>query len=44
LASLGPVLFGAVAERGFFDEGYLSLALLMALVTLLTLRLPSETE
>ena len=44
LASMGPVLFGAIAERGFFDEGYLSLALLMALVTLLTFRLPSETE
>ncbi|EMA38657.1 MFS transporter [Halococcus hamelinensis] len=43
LASMGPVLFGAVAERGFFDEGYLSLALLMAVVTLLTFRLPAET-
>jgi ACS family hexuronate transporter-like MFS transporter len=42
LASAGPVLFGAVAERGFFDEGYLALALLMGIVTLLTLRLPSE--
>ena len=44
LASTGPVLFGAVAERGFFDEGYLSLALLMGVVTLLTLRLPGETD
>ncbi|WP_160133483.1 MFS transporter [Halococcus salsus] len=44
LASMGPVLFGAVAERGFFDEGYLSLALLMAVVTVLTFRLPAEAD
>lgn len=44
LAATGPVLFGAVAERGFFDEGYLLLAGLMGLVTLLTLRLPGATE
>jgi predicted MFS family arabinose efflux permease len=44
LAATGPVLFGAVAERGFFDEGYLLLAVLMGLVTLLTLRLPGATE
>nr|WP_049914329.1 MFS transporter [Halococcus saccharolyticus] len=42
LGSTGPVLFGAVAERGLFDTGYLLLAVLMGLVTLLTLRLPSD--
>jgi len=42
LASMGPVLFGAIAERGFFDEGYVSLALLMGVGTVLTLRLPGE--
>ena len=42
LASLGPVLFGAIAERGFFDEGYVSLALLMGVGIVLTLRLPGE--
>src|SRR5699024_2128257 len=44
LASTGPVIFGAIAERGFFEEGYLSFALLMGVVTLLTLRLPGETD
>lgn len=42
LGSTGPVLFGAVAERGLFDTGYLLLAVLMGLVTLLTLRLPRD--
>jgi MFS family permease len=42
LASMGPVLFGAIAERGFFDEGYVSLALLMGVGTVLTLRLPDK--
>lgn len=40
LGALGPVLFGAVADRGYFDEGYLLLAVVLLAVVLLTLRLP----
>ncbi|QHS15902.1 MFS transporter [haloarchaeon 3A1-DGR] len=40
--ALGPVLFGSIADRGYFDEGYLLLAAIMALVVLLTRRLPAE--
>ncbi|MGM0372166.1 MAG: MFS transporter [Halobacteriota archaeon] len=40
LGSAGPVLFGLVAERGYFDEGYLLLAGLMVLVVAFTLRMP----
>ncbi|MXV60990.1 MFS transporter [Natronorubrum sp. JWXQ-INN-674] len=40
LGAGGPVFFGAVAERGYFDEGYLLLAVLVGVVTLLTLRMP----
>ncbi|SEH55169.1 Major Facilitator Superfamily protein [Halopenitus malekzadehii] len=42
LGAAGPVAFGAIADRGFFNEGYLLLAAIMALVVLLTLRLPDE--
>lgn len=40
LGAAGPVLFGAVADRGFFDEGYLLLAGIMAAIVLLAFRLP----
>lgn len=40
LGAMGPVLFGAVAEWGYFDEGYILLAILVGVITLLTLRLP----
>jgi MFS transporter, ACS family, hexuronate transporter len=40
LGATGPVLFGVIAERGFFDAGYLLLALLIGLGTLLTFRIP----
>lgn len=33
----GPLLFGAVAERGYFDEGYILLAVLVGGITLLAL-------
>jgi hypothetical protein len=36
------VLFGAIADRGYFDEGYVLLAVLVGISTLLTLRLPRE--
>ena len=43
LGAIGPVLFGAVADRGYFDEGYLLLAVVLLAVVLLTLRLPQAT-
>ncbi|MDG5759806.1 MFS transporter [Natronococcus sp. A-GB1] len=42
LGASGPLVFGVVAERGYFDAGYLLLALIIALGTLLTLRMPRE--
>ena len=42
MGAMGPVLFGAVAERGYFNEGYVALAVLVGIITLLTLRLPRE--
>lgn len=42
LAAMGPVLFGVVADRGFFDEGYLLLGLLVGVITLLSLRVPVD--
>jgi MFS family permease len=40
LGAGGPVLFGVIADRGYFDEGYFVLSGLMLAVVLLTLRLP----
>lgn len=40
LGALGPVFFGAIAGRGYFDEGYVLLAAILGGVILLTLRLP----
>lgn len=40
LGAMGPVLFGGIADRGYFDEGYLLLAAVLVVVILLTLRLP----
>lgn len=40
VGSTGPVLFGGIAERGYFDEGYLLLATVLVVVILLTIRLP----
>ncbi len=41
LGAAGPVVFGVIADRGYFDEGYWLLAGLAAVVILLTLRLPN---
>ncbi|MEF8774241.1 MAG: MFS transporter [Halobacteriales archaeon] len=41
MGSAGPVLFGVVADRGYFDEGYLLLAALMVLIVGLTAMLPT---
>jgi MFS family permease len=42
VGATGPVFFGLIADRGFFDEGYLLLAAMLVVVILLTLRLPSS--
>ncbi|AGB38991.1 MFS transporter [Natronococcus occultus] len=42
LGASGPVVFGVIAERGYFDAGYLLLALIVGAGTLLTLRMPRE--
>ncbi|MFC7059686.1 MFS transporter [Halovenus salina] len=42
LGASGPVLFGVVADRGYFDEGYLALAGIMVVIVLLTLRMPES--
>lgn len=36
----GPVAFGAIADHGYFDQGYVALAVIMAAIILLTLRMP----
>lgn len=43
IGSTGPVLFGGIADRGYFDEGYLLLAGVLVIVILLTLRLPRSS-
>ncbi|RQH03241.1 MFS transporter [Natrarchaeobius oligotrophus] len=40
LASGGPVLFGVIADYGYFDEGYFVLAGIVALVVAFTVRMP----
>ncbi|MFP8956216.1 MFS transporter [Natrialbaceae archaeon A-CW3] len=42
LGAGGPLLFGIVAEYGYFDEGYLVLAVIMAAVIVLTFRMPQK--
>ncbi|KDE58912.2 MFS transporter [Halostagnicola sp. A56] len=40
LGATGPVLFGFIAENGYFDEGYVLLAGIVGLSTLLTVLMP----
>lgn len=40
LGAMGPVILGGIADLGFFDEGYLFLAAIMAAVIVFTLRIP----
>ncbi len=40
IGATGPVIFGTIADRGFFNEGYLLLSGALLVVILLTLRLP----
>ena len=42
LGAAGPVLFGGIADRGYFDEGYVLLAAILIVVIFLTLRLPES--
>lgn len=44
IGSTGPVIFGVVAERGFFNEGYLALAVILVVVVLLTFWMPESTR
>ena len=44
LGAAGPVLFGVIADRGYFDEGYIILALIMAGVILLTIQMPQANS
>ncbi|WP_255170076.1 MFS transporter [Natrononativus amylolyticus] len=40
VGATGPVLFGIVADHGFFNEGYVALAVILVIVILLTYRMP----
>lgn len=42
IGALSPLIFGAIADRGFFDEGFLILAGLSVVTLLIILRLPSS--
>lgn len=39
LAAGGPVIFGGIADQGYFDEGYFALAIIIMIVVLLTFKL-----
>lgn len=43
-AAGGPVLFGVIADYGYFDEGYIVLAIIMVAVIGLTLRMPTSKQ
>ncbi|MCU4717775.1 MFS transporter [Halapricum hydrolyticum] len=43
LGALGPVAFGSLADRGYFDAGYVVLAGLMVLIVALTTRMPRSS-
>lgn len=44
LAAGGPVVFGVVADYGYFDEGYIALGVIMLVVIGLTFRMPKGTK
>lgn len=44
LGASGPVIFGVIADQGYFNEGYVILALIVAVVIFLTLFLPTATN
>lgn len=41
-AAITPVIFGAAADRGYFDEAFLALAALAGVLLLLTSRIPTD--
>ncbi|RQG98537.1 MFS transporter [Natrarchaeobius oligotrophus] len=43
VGAAGPVAFGVIGDYGYFDEGYWALAAIMAVVILLTLRMPTTS-
>jgi len=40
LGAMGPVVFGAIAERGYFNEGYIVLGCAMIVIMILTVWVP----
>lgn len=44
LGAAGPVVFGVVGEYGYFDQGYVGLGVVMAVVIALTLRMPVSAD
>ncbi len=44
VGATGPVLFGIVADRGFFNEGYVALAVIVVIVIVLTYRMPNPKK
>jgi len=44
IGATGPVIFGGIADRGYFNEGYLILSGVLIVVILLTLRLPQSSR
>jgi MFS family permease len=44
VGSTGPVLFGIVADRGFFNQGYIALAVILVIVILLAYRMPQSSS
>jgi hypothetical protein len=42
LGAASPILFGAFADRGFFDEGFLVLSVVAATVCVLSFWLPDR--
>jgi hypothetical protein len=41
--AMGPVVFGVMADSGYFDEGYLVLSGIMVTVILLTIKMPTTS-
>jgi predicted MFS family arabinose efflux permease len=44
VGATGPVLFGVVADQGYFNEGYIALAVILLVVISLTYRMPQPSE
>jgi len=42
VGAMSPVVFGAIADRGFFDEAFFLLAVITGLTLLLATRLPDR--